>query len=365
MGDEIMDKQQLLEKIAHGLKTGVISQEELAAFVQHPSQSTETVVVPSSEPTPTPTITTPETTEAHEEVVSLGEKLSAVDLMFYVAGIVLFAAIMSTIVQSWESASSILHIIESAGVGLMLWALSYYLVKSPVKSDIRKGMINALNLTGSMLVIVGGYITTNEIVHGYEKVDYIPFAFALLVMSAIHIGMDRLVRRYMLLLMGVVLGVAAFPTFMFGILQDQHVLPDIWAIIGIITGGLLAAATRVANRFTPGRQGLGRAFDPLAATVILLSMYAASYTDYGVVWLVVLVCSIFGLFYMSIVSQSKQLLGNASIFLILTVITIAFKYFSGYGITVSLIVAAFGLLATAGIAAVINKKYFAQNKVVE
>jgi hypothetical protein len=51
-------------------------------------------------------------------------------------------------------------------------------------------------------------------------------------------------------------------------------------------------------------------------------------------------------------------LGNASFFLVLTVITIAFKYFSGFGVTTSLILATIGLLGSALAASNINKKYF-------
>jgi hypothetical protein len=58
--------------------------------------------------------------------------------------------------------------------------------------------------------------------------------------------------------------------------------------------------------------------------------------------------------------QNKHLLGNASFFMVLTIVTISFKYFSGYGITFSLIVAAIGLLGSAAVASNIHKKYFKQ-----
>ena len=64
------------------------------------------------------------------------------------------------------------------------------------------------------------------------------------------------------------------------------------------------------------------------------------------------------IFYLSVISQNRHLLGNASFFLVLTVITISFKYFSGFGVTTSLIMATIGLLGSAAVASSINKKYF-------
>lgn len=116
------------------------------------------------------------------------------------------------------------------------------------------------------------------------------------------------------------------------------------------------------GRFYLDRPKIQDAFDPLAAFVGLLAMYVASFGEYGVLWQVLLISSVFGIFYLSIIAQNKHLLGNGSFFLVLAVITISFRYFSGYSVTISLIVATLGLLGTAAIAASINRKYFKQPK---
>lgn len=284
--------------------------------------------------------------------------LSAADVMFYVAGFVLYAAVMSSIAQSWNEGSALVHILLSAGLGLGLWMTAYYLIKSAVQSDIRKGLINALLLTGSLLVVTGGYIITNEIIGGFDEVNFIPGAIMLAVVGGLHIAFDRLVKRDLLLLLGIILMVAAFPAFMFGLLQNSDASIDVWSGILVATALLLAYATRVVARLVPDRPDIRRAFDPLAAFLALGSMYAATFGSYAGLWLVALIASVLGLFYLSVLSQSKQLLGNASVFLIITVITIAFKYFSGFGITTSLVLAAIGLLGSAAVASGINKKYF-------
>lgn len=329
-------KEELLADVREALGTGVLTERDLRPLM---GQLPE-------EPASRPAGTAPK-----------HDKLSAVDVMFYIAGIVLFAAIMSFIGQSWEQGNPAVRILLSAGVGAALWSAAYYLIKGPLQSDIRQGLVNAMLLTGALCVIVGGYIITNELIGGYEDADLIPAALTLAVLSALHIGFDRFIKRELILMLGVLLGVAVFPTLIFGLFQDDLKV-DVIALVMTATAGLLAYATRVVAKVMPDRQKLHCSFDGFAAFVALGSMYIANFGDYGVFWLVVLIAAVLGIFYLSIIAQNKHLLGIGSAFLVLTVVTISFKYFSGYGITTSLIVAALGLLGSAAVASSINKKYF-------
>ena len=333
------NKQEILAEIQEGLSTGVITETDIQPFIH--------------EPAPQQVITT-----HAEEPANKPEKLSAVDVMFYISGIVLFSAIMSIIVQSWNDGSALVHILLSAGVGAGLWSIAYYLIKSSLQNDVRKGLINSLLLTGSLSVVAGGYIITNEIIGGFDEVNFIPGAVMLAVIGGVHLGFDRLIKKDLIFLMGVLLCVASFPALLFGFLQDADVPMDVWSIILILSAGLLAYATRVAAKINPDRQKVHSSFDSFAVFLILASMYASSFGDYGILWLGILIAGVFGIFYLSIVLQNKHLLGNASFFLVVTVITISFKYFSGYGVTTSLILATLGLLGSAAIASSINKKYF-------
>lgn len=338
-----------MAEIQEGLNTGVITESDIKHFITSPATNQTESVVTSAVATPA------------EEKSNKPERLSAVDVMFYIAGIVLFSAIMSIIVQSWEYGNALVHILLSAGIGIGLWSIAYYLIKSSFQNDVRKGLINSLLLTGSLSVVVGGYIITNELIGGFDEVNFIPGAIMLAVVGGVHLGFDKLIKKDLTLLMGVVLCVASFPALLFGFLQDTEVPTDVWSVILILSAGLLAYATRVVARINPDRQKIHGSFDSFAVFLTLASMYASSFGDYGVLWLGVLIAGVFGIFYLSIISQNKQLLGNASFFLVLTVITISFKYFSGFGITTSLILAAVGLLGSAAIASSINKKYFKQS----
>lgn len=331
-------REELLAELQEGLNAGVLTESDIQPFIH----------------TPQPEVPIDRITETDTNP----EKLSAVDVMFYIAGIVLFSTIMSIIVQSWDDGSPLVHILLSAFIGMSLWSIAYYLVKSPFQNDIRTGLTNALLLTGSLLIVVGGYIITNEIVGGFDQVNYIPAAVALAILGGLHIGFDKLIQRDFILLMGVLLAVSSFPALLFGFLENADMPMDVWAIILIISSGILVYATRVVAKMNPSRIKIHNSFDSFAAFLALMSMYVSSNSDYGVLWLGILMAAVLCIFYLSIILQNKQLLGNGSFFMVLTIITISFKYFSGFGVTFSLIIATLGLLGSAAIAASINKKYF-------
>jgi uncharacterized membrane-anchored protein len=340
MGRKMKDKQTILMEIRDSLQSGLLQEEDVRALLTPPPMPATTTVTTAPLPQNEP------------------DKLSAVDIMFYIAGIVFFSTIMSIIVQSWDDGNALTHIILSAGVGGALWSIVYYLAKNSAQSDIRTGLSNALLLTGSLLIIVGGYVITNELIGGFGKVNFIPGAVTLGVLCAIHLAFDRVIKKDLTLLLGILLGVATFPTLLFGILQDADVPADIWSFILIISMALLTYATRIVAKVQPERKKIHNAFDAFAAFSAMTIIYIASFGELGVLWLAILIGSVFGIFYLSIVSQNKRLLGTASLFLTLAIITISFKYFSGFGATASLIIATMGLLGTAAIAASINKKYF-------
>ena len=347
MDAKMTEKERLLNSIQSGVKVGIVTEAEVRA-VLHPSLPSISLEQGEQTITPAPP-------DAHE-------KLSAVEVMFYIAGLVLFAAIMSMIVQSWETGSPFTHILLSAGVGAGLWTVAHVLHKQQVTTSLRKGLENSLVLTGSLCIIAGGFIFTNELIGGFDEVNFIPGAFTFAILGALHFAYDKLVKKDLVLMMAILLSVASFPALLFGILQGSDVPFDVWSAVCIAGALALAYAARVVVKMQPDRTNIKRSFDPLTAFLTLGTMFVSSFGDYGIIWLMLLIGAVFGLFYLSILMQNKHLLGNASFFLVVSVLTIAFKYFSGAGVTVSLVVAAFGLLGSAVIATSINKKYFKDNQ---
>ena len=333
-------REEIITQIKEGLNTGLITESDIKSFIHEPALVPVEAVV--------------------EEEVRKSERLSAVDIMFYVAGIVLYSALLSIIAQSWDSTGDtiVLHVFLSAGIGMMLWAAAYYLIKDNKQTDVKRGLINALLLTGSLSVVTGGYIISNQLVGGFGEINFVAGAITLAVVGGLHLAFDRLIRRDLTLLMGVLFSVAAFPALLFGLLKDTDAPGDVWSLVLVGSAGLLAYATRVVTQLSRGREGARHAFDAFAAFLALIAMYISSFGDYGSLWLIGLLLGVLGIFYLSVMSQNRHLLGNASFFLVLTVITISFKYFSGFGVTTSLIMATIGLLGSAAVASSINKKYF-------
>jgi hypothetical protein len=347
-------KNRLLEEVQFALQDGTITADELQLILPHNTP------VPSVIPGTSITTEQAPATSTNQvpEPAGVKKKLSAVEIMFYIAGIILFASLMTFVAESWGDGIGAEQIMLSAGIGTLLWILAAVLNRTPNSTEIRKGLVNSLILTGSLSVITGGFIILDLIVGDNPPHILIPAAITLAILGSLHFAYDRIVRKDLILLLAVFISVASFPLLLSGIVEPLNPGPDIYAVITIFAALLLVFATRTAFRVLPDRQALNHPFDGLAAFAALATMFAASFDDYGLIWLILLIGSVFSLFYLSIIRRSKDLLGNASLFLVVSVLTIAFKYFSGFGAGFSLIIAAGGLLGTAAMASSINKKYF-------
>jgi MFS family permease len=328
-----MNRTELLDMLRRGLNKGTITVADLEAAIE----STR------SKPTRSRTL-------QHS-------RLTAVDAMFYITGIVLFASTMVLLGQSWDNSQPAFRIFMSAGLGTIFWAAALYLLRAATQNDIRRGLCNALLLAGSLSLIAGGFIIAGEFVD-FDDTNFYAAAAVLAALGALHVTFGKLIRRDLIALIGVLLSVAAFPGLVFGLLDGSDVPLFIYSLVTAISAGLLAYAARVASLTGVSSASAARVFDSLSAFGVFASLYAASYDDNtGLLWLLVMIAGIIGLFYLSIVRQSKLLLGQSSLFLVVALLTISFRYFSGYGAAVSLLIAAMGLLGTAIIASTINRRY--------
>lgn len=335
-------KQDFLLSVRTALDQGLINEDDLRSLL-----------VPANQPV------TPEVAAAKRS--RLTSAVSAVDIMFYIAGIVLFAALMVSLQQSWQGGGALTHIFLSAGIGIIAWIVAAVLLKTDATSDLRRGLTNALLLVGSLSIIVGGFVVTHEILPLHHDIGFISAAITLAIVGAVHLIVGYSLKRDLLLLLGMLLGVTAFPLVIFRFLSDASASLYVWCLVIVVNAGLLAWSTRVLARIDPLHAYLRTVFDSLTVFTALLALYIASFGNtFKVLWLIVLIFAVIGLFYLSIVLQKKTLLGNGSLFLVIAIITIAFRYFSGFGIATSLMIAALGLLGTAAAAASINKRYFSK-----
>ncbi len=285
------------------------------------------------------------------------KKLSVAQSLFYVTGIILFAAVLSVIGQTWDGGAA-LHLFLTIVLGAGMWAVAYSFGKTARTSDIRQGLSDALLLTGSLLMITGGYIVTN-LFGQYGTLDFFEASLALFVIAVLHIGLWRIIRRDLVYLLSILLGVAAIGAVLFGILREAGASGDVWALSVVVLAGLLTWATRVVARLSEETAHMAGAYDRFAIVLGLLTMYIASFGNYAWLWYLGLAGGILCVYYLSIVSRQKILLGTASVFLTLVAITLSFRYFAAFGATTSLVFSALAILGVAVLASRLNKKYMA------
>lgn len=331
-------KDALLRQVRDALADGTITRDDLLTVAE------------SKAPVP-----------AHEHAYSVSKVLNTADVLFFLAGIILYGALAVAATeagdQSWISSMVLLI------PGLLLWAATYGLARRVAQSEVVKGFINALLLTGSLAVVSGGLLAVYRITSNTTTDATVAYASAaaLVVLGGLHLLFDRSYRHPLLVVFGFYLLVAAFPVAMAGALAGAYdASGDIWTLVSMGTGVLLGYGGIVAARTTPGRSYLRGAFTPVGGVIVLGSAYLAAMTsDIAWIWQVILPLLIYSAFYYSIKRRSHHFLVTGSIFLALYLISMAFRYFSGIGASFCLVLSGVGLLVTAFLAITINKRYIA------
>lgn len=333
-------KDKLLQNIRHALNEGIITKADIDAVVgdTHNDQTAITSKVRAKRSTP----------------------ISPVDMLFYIAGVIIFATIMSIIAEFWSDDTFFFRFFMTIILGVTLWSISLYLIKRLKQSDILKGVTNSLIFTGSLLLVTGVVMTMNEIFKINMTIyseAYTLLTIMLFILTVIHLVFDRYAQRNIVALTSVLLGSLTALSFMFTIMQAIKAPIGLWLTAVLSACVLLMYAARVFTKINPQRDNISKEFDVPAVWFGLGTMYIASFIDNGVLWLTILIASIIGVFYVSIVTRDKRLLWLGAAFLVLAILTITFRYFSEYGTTASLIIATFGVLGVAAGASYINKKY--------
>ena len=336
-------KEELLSSIKEGLASGEITSADLRTLThEEPANSGVVEAVAAVEKTS-------------------GHKMSIVDGLFYVAGLILFVSLLVTSQQAATDGSAVQAVIL-LGTGSLVWLLTYIFGTQPDQTDVKKGLVNSMMLTGCLTVIAGGISlayslsTGNGVSMGY----YV--TFVLLFLGLVHLLFDQGFRHIILIVFGLLLSVAVFPTFLGTVLSESSVSSDIWAMVAIATGVMLAYAAKFASMALPERKSLYQPFLSLSSVIVLGAIYFASFAgEVAILWELLLPFMIYLAFFVSIKRRSRDFLFSGSLFLVLFLITVSFKYFSGLGVSFSLMLSALSLLATAFVASNINKKYIKTN----
>lgn len=325
-------REQLLQAIEQGLSDQVISKPDLENILYHTPNTVEQAAPPKSD-------------------------VSITDVLFYLAGIIFFAALMTMVSQVGDDSLG-LQLLISLGAGLTFWAAAYALARQPAPTDTKAGLLNSLLLTGSLSVIAGGLILTFDLSKNLAESAGLVYAVTFVILATAHWLFDRILRNAMLIVFSLMLFVAAFPAAMEGLLAPGKPPVDVWGVVAIVTGLLLAYGGKLVSVSATGRGSFKDSFESVAAFIVLAVIYQMEFVSHiGLLWELLLPFVIYLAFFVSIKRRSTQFLLTGSLFLVLFLITISFKYFSGLGAVFSLILSACSILATAFVALGINKKY--------
>lgn len=338
------DKTTLLEQVKAALRNGTISEADLRGIFD-PDLGAVTVVSP-----PTPAV---EPTAA----VTESRHLAVMEVLFYLAGLIFYIGVMVAIVQLGSDQQAAGALVCMA-IGFGIWAGVYYLGKRAKMTDVHRGLTNALLLAGSLCVASGGYLYASRLSGESSGSMAYAAAVASLLLGCLFLAFDRLYRHTLLITFAILLLTAAGPAFVVGLLANQTVPVDVWSVVGIATGALLAFGGTVAGHSAPGREDVKHGLQSVAVFIVLSSVYGAGVTsNAAIVWDIVLALALYGTFYLCIRRRSRQFLATGSFFLVVFLITVAFKYFSGLGASFCLFLSAASLLGTAFMASSINKRY--------
>lgn len=348
----MLSKDELVDTITRSINSGLLTTQDLQYIINNnqpaaaPVQTVQTEQPSNNQPVPTPVQT------------EQSSSLSAVDTMFHVAGIIIFASIMAMLFQL-DSPGIGLRLLLTIGVGSVLWSVASYLIKFTELNATTKGVTNAILLTGSLSVISGGLILASDLTEqAYPNLYVYTVAATLAIAGVAHLIVGKLIKHTVLSLTGILLVVSVIPILAIKLLSDASAPSYLFSIVSSISGGILIYATYVASRAGIIPKDKSKSFNSFGIFIVLLGLYIASFDEStGIIWLIVTICGIIGLFYLSIVKQDKLLLGSGSFFLVLTIITVSFRYFSGLSVAVSLLIASVGLIATAIVATTINRRY--------
>jgi hypothetical protein len=246
-----------------------------------------------------------------------------------------------------------------------LWLISLYLSKQLANSNMRQGLINALLFAGSLLLIFSGFIIVWSIAAKFSDFGYTLTVIALMlaILGVMHLCFDMIIKRNIILLIGVFLSVSSLPTFLIGFWQ-KYTYPygpsiDMMLFILVIAPGLLPYATRIISKAIPNQRDIDNYFDLFTINLVGILMYIAiNLSDHIVLWTIVTILYILVIIYLSMVLRFKSLFYNSLIMMGIMIITIPFKYLYHDNFPLTIIMTIIALFGFALMSIHIDKKYF-------
>lgn len=288
-----------------------------------------------------------------------------ISTLFYLYGTAFFMFILFIIRKYRYTMNPNINLSIILMIGFGLWLISLYLSKQLANSNMRQGLINALLFAGSLLLIFSGFIIVWNIAAKFSDFGYTLTVIALMlaILGVMHLCFDMIIKRNIILLIGVFLSVSSLPTFLIGSWQ-KYTYPygpsiDMMLFILVIAPGLLPCATRIISKAIPNQRDIDNYFDLFTINLVGILMYIAiNLSDHIVLWTIVTILYILVIIYLSMVLRFKSLFYNSLIMMGIMIITIPFKYLYRDNFPLTIIMTIIALFGFALMSIHIDKKYF-------
>lgn len=334
-----MNKNEVLKSISELTKDGTLTRSEVESAIYNNADK-KPEVLPNENPNK--------------------HKLTAVEVLYNIGALVIFASIVALLSTVWEDIGSSLRVLFSLGFGLLILAISYWLIRK-TKKEQEESVGSALLLTGSLATGMGLFIATAEITGGFNEDNSGPLITLLLAtLSSFFFGLDLRLKQTVLIVFSALLSVATYYSFVTWMLDDVIDSPDFWGLVVASGGFMLISIGYFIHKYDKTREYIKTPLQSLGGFIILGSLYGlAMGSEYDLVWTILFPGALYLMFMASIKLRSKSFLFSGAFFLFIYVISIAIKYFGeGLGLPLALLLSGLGIIGSGILVQNIRKKYF-------
>lgn len=348
-------KQELLNDLARGLKSGAVSRQEVLSVVGDVTKD----VLPDQSADNAANIPPLQTVEDHED------KISAADILNTIGALIVYAAICVFLSQAWDSFGTIVRILLTFGLGVLLWFVASRLINGQDASEQSKGIGSAILLVGSLSISAGVGVAISEFI-SIDENSLGLILFGATIVSSMHLGMDMIVKRTVTAVFAVLYAVVAYLGLTLWLFYSLIYLADFWGLVVASTGLLMLGGGMIIYKQDNSRHLARSILWALGGFVVLGSLLTLSFiSELKVLWQLAFPLALYGAFMASIKTRSKNFLYSGALFLFIYVIYMSFYYFgSGIGAAGALMFGGFGIIGTGALVQNLKKKYFASGSEV-
>lgn len=363
-----MNNKEALEQIKKIAQENNISLDEIKTEL---NQSTENITSNTDEWQTTEINITP--SSAQENQVTAPEakqpkkktqlSVTAPKIMFTIGAVLLFVGISIALFQDFEDSQAFMFSIITLLFAFLSWSGAHYLNKttdeSTAEDDIKIGLIDSSLLLGSLFLgtSVVMWIIALDVLEGRGLI--LASLLFLSVYTACHILIYSLTKRlFPLTIAGLSIGglYSSLSSLVFYGVND----PTVVTFLSVVLGFVFIAVGYVFYSKTDAKELRGP-FWSLGGLIIAGSLYALTVIEspLQMLWIILYPAVIYLAFIMSIKLQIKTFLFTGSLFLVIYIISIVFRYFAdGLGPAFAFIVSALAIIGSATLSLQLKKKHF-------